>query len=329
MDHRPAELAATRLAHEMRSWQSIEIVTRSQLTLHAPESYMPPHSEAVKTYIETSRSQRMADNLLTSPKAAIRQSGYCDGARCATVIYRPGPVQDSVIIGRSFMNEGTSGSTEHPVPLAYFYVGKVPLYEAVTKGTHLGQGRVSDRPTEVFLFPRVKWGMVEQDLVYDLDKETSVPVRVRSYGRRFNRETFEGDTPNWDWTALTLDTVDGYHLPLRSSHVSHARAGGKATAEKRSSSEIVVESVHFNKSFPASTFWPVVEPGVLVRDLIKKTTTTTAPAKEAQQGTSSPPAGTPVRAGQPDDSSSWGSTACLSLGVALLGAGVVSWWRKG
>jgi hypothetical protein len=53
--------------------------------------------------------------------------------------------QSSLAISRSFFNEGVAGSTDRPVPLQMYYVGQVPLYEALAKAKFLGRGEVAGR----------------------------------------------------------------------------------------------------------------------------------------------------------------------------------------
>jgi hypothetical protein len=91
----------------------------------------------------------------------------------------------------------------------------------------------------------------------------------------------------------------------------------------------VVQAIEFNKSYPASTFWPTLQPGVVVLDTISNTTYTVpgqpAPHAAPEQA---PVAGQAVRATPPWSWEDAAAPTALGLGVAVLVAVLIVWWRK-
>ncbi len=325
----PAELAVVRLAREMTSWNSIELAVRSESQmLHEGQSRTIINEDK---YVETRSGKRMGDfsSRALEDGATSHKASYCDGAKCANVTYR-GDVQDNIAIGRSFLNEGMIGSTDRPRPLQYFYVGKVPLYEALPGATYLGGGTVAGRESEVFLFPRVKWARFPQDLVYDLDKATSIPIRVRAYSVEGGMTDPDATAPAWSWTARTVDAIQGYHMSLRSESARFLKDGADYTSDTQSRAEITVESLVYDKSYPSSTFWPVSQPGVDIFDAIaKKSFRIPAPKPTAEESAQVQALLTdPIGAVPPSDWTEWLSPAAFGLGIAVLGVAVISWWRR-
>jgi hypothetical protein len=89
------------------------------------------------------------------------------------------------------------GSTDRPRPSRFFCVGKTPLFEAARTGKHLREGRVNDRKSQVFLFPRVRWALATQDLAYDLDDAKAIPIRFRSCFHALKGRIPDATPPSW------------------------------------------------------------------------------------------------------------------------------------
>ena len=75
------------------------------------------------------------------------------------------------------------------------------------------------------------------------------------------------DRPISAWRAESLDEVDGRHFPLKSNQEYYNIKADppKITIHR----QIVVDEVHFDRPYPASTFWPMIGPKDQVTDLVK------------------------------------------------------------
>jgi hypothetical protein len=313
------DVAARSLAREMTTWSSIDLSVREEGRHVIPRKNQPTTFSNAHHYIETQKGQRMIDSVFGSEgKKMSHVSAYDDGARCARVVFLGASKQHSLLISRSFLNEGGTGSTDRPPPLQFFYVGKVPIYEALSRSTYLGKGEILGKSTEIILFPRVKWGMTVQDLVYDLDKQTCIPLRIRFFVDTIDKNTFSTVTPAWEWRAQTLDEVQGFHMPLRSESLQY----DTVTSATRTTRQFSIESIKYNASHPASTFWPVPQPGVQVIDSIKKSSFVVPPRKaETSTLTETKTEQRPIQALPPYD---WGvgiSSVSLIVGVVAVGVG--------
>ena len=319
-----AEQAAKALASDLASWKSVEIRTRMGIQNKAlPAGNSQAFDAVLERYIETAAGRRLCEHRTLNGDALDRLSMYYgDGAKFANVDYRRDDpeTQQVVFINRQFWMEDRSDRKQVPPPLLYFYVGREPLHQALPKSTYLGQDKVIGRDCEIFLFPQVQW-MVPQDQVFYLDKTTGVPLKVDAYRDAAARER---NKPLWSWTVESLGEVDGHFVPLKSSEVSFDREGVEVMAR-----QIDVESIAFNKDYPASMFWPVVQPGVTVIDSIanKMSVTPGQPKPELKKEAASP--ARPTYADPPRDWSATASNVSLVLGGAVLLAGIVLWRRRG
>jgi hypothetical protein len=175
------------------------------------------------------------------------------------------------------MREESGGYVMRPEPIRFHYVGLTPLYEAIPGAERIGRSRVADRDCNVFLFRAVPGARSSQDLVYHLDDQTSVPLKVEAFANEARRRA---DKPSWAWEALTLDEVQGFHVPFKSKRRGYIVSDESPSREK-SITDYAIDSVRFNQSFPTSTFWPTPEEGVVINDLIEKTLYDDTPGKEA------------------------------------------------
>ena len=136
-------------------------------------------------YIQTAAGKRFRETRgLKDEKVLSREQQFHDGSKCARVAFnRDDPeVQDSVVIKRQFGMEDQSDRRDLPQPLLQFYVGREPLYQALTKGRPLGQAKVMGRGCDVFLLERVRWSMT-QDQVFYLDQQNLDPAEGRELPR--------------------------------------------------------------------------------------------------------------------------------------------------
>lgn len=322
----PAETAAEKLAWEVESRRAIEVRVRTEIANRQVDRDGPSRKQAFDTsvehYIETSAGQRynefqgLLDGVLTA-----RMQNYGDGRRFAHVDYDPKNLkaQQSIYITRQYWQEERSDKRNVPDPLLYHYVGRQPLFKALAKAEYLGEGQSINRTCDVFLFPQVPW-LVVQDQVFYLDRETATPLKVAAFRNDAERQR---DEPVWVWEAESLDSVSGHPITLTSTKVQYDRERNPAVTWRQH-----IESIEFDKDYPASQFWPTIQPSATVLDSLTKQV---KPGEKAQQSpaatepsTSSPPL-------QAVPSKGWAadlSTISLILGSAVLIAAVVLWKRR-
>lgn len=325
----PAEAAANRLAWEAESWKSIElrVVHHYSGPSGAGNEGVPVSDRKIDDhYIETSIGQRRGE-LLVRPSEGKENLfiSYSDGKRCAETAHSAGygsPLAQ-VVIQPSFGVEGTIGGTSRPIPLKYFYAGKLPLQKALANAESLGETKEIGRKCDRFLFKNIKWAYVPGDVIFHLDRETGVPLRVRFF---LSPEDRANDLPNWDWRALSLDLVDGHHMPLKSVETCYT---GKAI---RSTRELEVTEIAYDREYPATTFWPETTAGIPVWDNINNKfvgvprTNQSAAAAQHRQSVAIEPR---LRAEPPASWSNAVGGLILALGVAAVFASFVLWRRRG
>lgn len=176
--------------------------------------------ELDQTYLETDRGERCFDERVIIPNEPIsHKCSYCDGKRCANIIFSPQePDRQSVVtIGHGFMNEPVFGFIDAPPPYRFYHVGLIPLHEAMATAERMGREQVAQRACDLFHFRDVGPPNMKQSLVYALDEETSVPLRIAAYS---NPDRVRDRMPNWVWEATTLDRVADRHFPLNSTYAS-------------------------------------------------------------------------------------------------------------
>ncbi len=165
---------------------------------------------------------------------------------------------------------------------------------------------------------------MKQSLVYCLDQETCAPLKVAAYS---GAEQVRDKTPNWVWEATSLDNVSGRHF-VRSSKYASFRVTkletGRWASEPDLTQTIRVEEISFDSAVPRATFWPAIQPGVLVLDAIaKRRYQTPGGAPPAPEAASS---GSPVRVAP--KSGSWLPGVGVFLSLAVLGTAALLWWRR-
>lgn len=324
-----SDISSTAIDHlriEMQSWSSIELkVSVRQENQNLPAFVTDPLAHFVQHYIETARGQRLLDEIRTMASGkATRDAYYSDGERCAHVRFDPNDssVQTKIDISDHFSYENEIGATRRPDPLGYYYIGKEPIYEALRNAKPLGDGEAAGRACDRFLFQGVKLSAVPLDAVYYLDHETSMPLRIEYYragGQHDSEEAIQ------IWEAQSLDQVGGgHHLPLKSTNQFFRKTSSGLVP--LGSNEIVIEEIHYDRPFAASTFWPTYQPGVQVIDrLKKKTITIPGPARPKPAETT---VAVPVQAEPPTPWTTYASYSILGLGLALIGVAVALRLRR-
>lgn len=334
MEKTAAETFSEKLSSEMKSWKAIELRVRSEIEDHTGAySGGEPTSGLVESHdIETDAGERFSEHLLKPANGKERSSvSFCDGSRYAHVMHEKGrgSRQTQVILAPAFLDEDKVGSTDRPGPFKYYHVDSRPLHRVLPEATSLGVDEVLGRPCDVFLLSRVRWGPGPVDLAYTLDRETATPLRVVCYPDAAAREQRK---PSWVWEATSLDRVDGHPFVMNSelNAYQYPQAGisSEGSLTPYSTFVFTVEELSFDKSYPASTFWPEIQPGVPVWDQVGKTHWVT-PDPERDFRRVDPATVTPaVAAVPPRDWSDLTSVGAIGLGLALL-VGVVFWKRRG
>jgi hypothetical protein len=320
--------AISRLRVEMQSWNSIEMRAVTTQAFREKPPIPDPFVQIEERYVETSLGQRKLVMSATTAKGArSRYEDFCDGVRCAHVTFADAEAgkQEHIDIKSFFSVDNISGASNRPVPLRYFYVEKAPLHKALSKARHLGDGKALGRECDLFLFTEVKLGQTPLDMVYTLDRETSVPLRLEAY--LAGAERMPGATV-LVWKATTLDRVQGgHHFPLHSRAVSYSLMGHKESIEDKYD----VEEIAYDRDYDAKTFWPAYDPGVVVNDAIKKSTIRVPGPKPPEvpkaEAVAPAVAAVPVRAEPPTSWSAIAGASALGLGVLLVLAAVVLKFR--
>lgn len=315
---------AGKLSWLMESWSSIELRLRVDSTNHDEGR----HGQGNYSYIETALGQRLFERSWpgAEPGETDRKVEYADGKRFAESSWADGR-QENVIYTSSFANEDTTAHGHRPTPVTFLYLQHEPLAKALPKAEYLGRERRLGRECEVLLVKDVKWSYYPVDIVYHLDRETALPLKVRCFDAVTDR------APNalqWSWEAKSFDRLEsGQHWPLRSADVSYRLAEGGGI-KILSSREIQVETIHFNKEYPESIFRPIEEPGTHVLDRVQKKQYVVPGASKAIEDTTetSAPPPAPIQATPPPDWTSTASTVGLILGLALIAVGALAWWRR-
>lgn len=322
---RLTDSAIEHLTREMTSWSAIELQVREDVSMQAAsEIQVASERTNFDHYIETSRGLRfLEETSQVDGSEGGRISAYCDGSRCANVLYRAEgdhQQQAQVTISKQFLNEGRFGWTDRPKPLKYFYVGLSPLPEALPKAQRIGEDTCLDRTCDVFLFPAFQ----SQDLVYSLDRATGVPLKVEAFKDEAMRQA---GRPSWVWQADSLDDVQGFHVPLTSSYQGFNYNNPDDPVTR--TSEIKVETISYNKAYEKSQFWPTIQPGVTVHDTIaKESYTVPDPTAAAEPATAPLPTAGHIVATPPQDWTTYVPPVGLGLGIAVLIAGLVLWRRQ-
>jgi len=223
------------------------------------------------------------------------------------------------------MNESKFGFRDAPPPLRYYHVGLMPLHEALANAERIGQERVIGRICENFHFREVGLPGMQQSLVYSLDEQTSLPLKVAAFSSPVQ---VRDKMPSWVWEATTLDRVSGRHFALSSKYASfrvRKTAAGDWDSKPDLSSTIQVTEISFDTPIPHTAFWPDFQPGVRVLDSIAKRKYEIPGARPSTRDAAT--VGTPIRV-EPDRGS-WLPGAGVALSLAALAVAFVLWRRSG
>ena len=307
--------------------ETIPRTIQLRVSIEQNQSGSSDKKSLVQLYAETAPGERFFDQRLIGPTNRVfHTSSYCDAKKCANVSYsmEEPDSQSRVTVGHGFMNEANFGYRDAPEPFRFYHVGLKPIHEAIAVAEPMGQERVIGRACNIFHFRDVGPSDRKQSLVYALDEATSVPLRVAAYA---DPKQIRDQVPNWVWVAATLDEVSDRHYPKSSTYASFKvtqTQSGQWIATPKLSQVINVSEVVFDAAIPKSTFWPVIQPGVLVLDSIAKRKIQTPGGELSTQKASS--AEPPIRVAP--ESGSWLPGIGAGLSLALLSAATVLWMRS-
>lgn len=319
----PAELAAKRLAQDLGSRGSVELRVRTKITRHEPDPSKAQAFDAVEEHYVEAAGRRFCEVRSVQSGAVVNRSIYYgDGSKYAFVVYDPKDIelQQTVYLNRKSWMDAPAERDQRPQPFLFLSVGREPLPQALPKAQYLGRGEVIGRECDLFLFRNVRWAL-PQDQVFFLDNQTAIPLKVESYRDQAAREKGEAMAV---WTATSLDDVRGHHVPLHSTLSAPGPEGRPLFTW-----EYAVESIEFGKDYPASMFWPTIQPGVTVSDAeadktyaapgVKEVATTSKEAKTAAR---------PIQAVPTLEWSTFTTNWAFWLGCLCIATAVIAWWRR-
>jgi hypothetical protein len=317
--------AVNNLVREMTGWKSLAITVDSAQSRSGGGVFgigkVPADMKIRRIYLETAAHERFLDQYVEESAGGkpIRMTSYCDGKKCAELRYGDKGNQEHVNITRSFSYEKNFGYSEDPSPLNYYYVGLVPIYELLPEAEQVGRSTVMDRACDRMVFRHVEGSPGKsQDLVYELDREFSIPLAVEAHPV-YSKES----KPSWRWEATSLVQRDKFHVVNKSEY--------RNTKTNLVTHHDVV-SLEFNKAMSKTAFWPKIGPGVSVSDIVSNRLYTMPSDKKsaARQAHGAEPkthdAGASLVAIQPQDSSGTYGFALGTFGVSCLVASIAFWW---
>ena len=242
-----------------------------------------PDMTIERTYIETSKGERSYEEIQILPGTDTTRTKYfSDGKKLSYVFYKPGDTSKVAAAGeeRDFRREVKWGYYEAPEPFRYSRVGMTPLQDVLPNARKLGETEVIGRPCDQYFFEEVKIpGGASQSLVYTLDRATSVPLKVAAYR---DARHLDNDRPTWVWEALSLDTINNHHFPLKSQYQEYlwSQADQDHTTQLHFKEFIEVKSIEYDASYPATMFWPKAE--IAESEAMEKAALTSAPTPVTQ-----------------------------------------------
>jgi hypothetical protein len=258
------------LAHEqlVRSIRLKTTEQQSKSMLIKPEGSTPVTIS--NNYIQTAKGQRYFDTLSSFPDGGkLHRAAYCDGTRCAEVSFNHdnSDKPDYIQISKQFLDDMRNNTLSIPFPLNSYYVGPKALIDALPAAEARADGEVIGRPCDVFVFKSVGPPDRKEDLVYYLDKQTSVPLKVSCY---IKPEHLEMDRPLWSWEATTLNDQGDHHVAMASLWTRFVvkNASREVAPKVNMTAAITVDEVELDRDIPVTSFWPAYGDEVRTIDLI-------------------------------------------------------------
>ncbi len=327
MQSQVAEVAQ-KLARETASWGSIDARVRQTRLVNPKLANAGPGLSHIETrMIEQSGGKRFLSTRGVSQTGAFGETLlYSDGSRCAALDFSKKAAEAvarplDIVIGRRFGHEEQWGWTERPLPFRSWYVGLEPLYRKIADAKPYGVATVAGRVCDGYLFEGFRPAKNVQDLVYYLDRETSVPLKVVAYTEP--RRLVSGK-PQWVWEAKSLGEVAGFHVVKASTYTGYSYKGDEP-GEVSIGDTIAVEALTFDQAHGSATFWPAsLPPGGNVIDTLKNENYVVPdPAAKIADVMVGEIAVAPI----PVDWASHFATIGAGLSITLLVTGAALWWR--
>jgi hypothetical protein len=282
-----------------------------------------------QAYLQGAKGERYYDErAIASGKATMHNASFCDGAKCANIVFNRQNLEKQFAIGvdHTFMDEARTGWISAPLPFRYYYVGFTRLAEALPKAKPRGDAVVMNRPCEVYLFRDEPTSAFKDRVhMYFLDRDTGVPLKVANY---INSELLDVGKPSGVWEATSLETVQGRHFPRTSTfeeYVVQKADDGRWKHELDMRQTIRVTELEFDAPIPAESFWPTFQPGVLVLDTVAGKNYTIPGGDSALSKSAAVQA--PVRVSS-DAGSPWLAGAGILLSLSLLVTAFFLWRRS-
>lgn len=218
-------------------------------------------------YAETADGRRLLEFVFTPRGGSpTKDFAYCDGEKCARVLFDTSGRQKQVAISKAFHLEDRTGFGSRPQPLEYFYVGLVSLPDALTTARFESEGVSPHGKTLRYSLANVPCANSTLSFLYDLDAATSVPVRTATFA---SEAAMREGGPSSSWEAITLDKVGEHTIPLRSHYEHYVYKPGANQRKTASSQDVFVLDVKFDIPLDPALFWPKLEPGVTVIDALE------------------------------------------------------------
>ena len=104
-----------------------------------------------------------------------------------------------------------------------------------------------------------------KDVTYFFDKQSGMPLKIASLYHRDGR-----DIALMEWEVVSLEKVQGHYFPISSKTTSYRFSKSNSDNHMYYTIKSHFDKIVFNKTYSASSFRPIFQPGVIVRDWVRK-----------------------------------------------------------
>ena len=188
------EVIIDRLAWEMTSWTSLRLVVDQRMAVVPTALKSFGDNVFLFEYQETSLGWRRSETRSTeNGKGVLHYLFAFDGRDYVTVKYENGNPEKQIWYahgGQMFGRERNLSGTERPRPLYYYFVGKIPLHEALVDAQYIGQEVINGINCDVLLFRNTSAYKKPGNLRVALDARSSAPVGFY-FGRSIEQRPLE------------------------------------------------------------------------------------------------------------------------------------------
>ncbi len=308
------------LKRELDSWKTLAPKVVEEQDTPKRDAQGKVYSE----YVGTRNGKRLYKTVITDRNGRTFHDGtISDGTRRWKLDHKEGGELETVIIRKASEEVPPSMGGQSPKPWLLMFVGGKPLHTAIRDAERIGETEVIGRPCDVYRFANVQAGRFPADVVYALDRETSIPLRVEYC--QPGDDLAQPAGPYSVWEAKTLDSVGAHHMPLTSSYVAYRRPDESGNVEEMVRQNITVESLEYDAPIEASLFQPQIGPDVTIMDKIQGTTV--YPPSAETTPTTTIPTTANASAVPPTPWSHYAPLAGIGFGLCVLAAGFLLWMR--